>query len=83
MNLMSAPVVIGAALMSAPALWQGFVTGTMPVDVALTRALIALVGCWVAVSAVAMLVGTPPPRVTIVPVGDDATPAEQPAPPAT
>jgi hypothetical protein len=46
--------VLGAAtVVSSPALWLGLVDGTLPLDVALTRYLIALVVCWAALSLVA------------------------------
>lgn len=46
--------VIGAAtLVSAPALWLGLVDRTLPLDVALTRYLVAVVLCWAAMSLVA------------------------------
>lgn len=46
--------VLGAAtLVSAPALWLGLVEGSLPLDVALTRYLVAVVLCWAALSVVA------------------------------
>lgn len=46
--------VLGAAtLVSSPALWLGLVDRTLPLDVALTRYLIALALCWAALSVVA------------------------------
>jgi hypothetical protein len=46
--------VLGAAtLVSSPALWLGLVDGTLPLEVALTRYLIALGLCWAALSLVA------------------------------
>jgi len=46
--------VLGAAtLVSSPALWLGLVDRTLPLDVALTRYLIAVVLCWAALSLVA------------------------------
>jgi hypothetical protein len=48
------PQVLGAAtLVSSPALWLGLVDQTLPIDVALTRYLVALVLCWAALSLVA------------------------------
>jgi hypothetical protein len=48
------PRVLGAAtLVSSPALWLGLVDRTLPLDVALSRYLVALVLCWAALSVVA------------------------------
>lgn len=59
MNLLS-PVVLGAAgVCASPALYQAL-TGGMPMEVALSRYLVALGLCWVAISVVAALVGEPP-----------------------
>ncbi len=64
MNLLS-PTVLGAAgLCASPALYQALVTGGMPLEVAMTRYLVALVLCWVAISLVAALVGEPPTPAT-------------------
>ncbi|WP_232680779.1 hypothetical protein [Nocardioides sp. R-C-SC26] len=49
-----------AAILASPALWQGFVTGEIGMDVAVTRYLIVLGVVWVGLSALAMLVGSPP-----------------------
>lgn len=60
MNLLS-PTVMGAAgVCASPALYQALVTGAVPVEVAATRYLVALVICWLAISVVAALVGEPP-----------------------
>ncbi|MGV3563769.1 MAG: hypothetical protein ACO1ON_10845, partial [Nocardioides sp.] len=60
MNLLS-PTVLGAAgVCASPALYQTLVTGGVPLEVAMTRYLVALVLCWVAISLVAALVGEPP-----------------------
>ena len=46
--------VLGAAtLVSSPALWLGLVDRTLPLDVALTRYLVAVALCWAALSVVA------------------------------
>jgi hypothetical protein len=58
--MFSAPVLLGAVLASSPALYQGFVTRTVPLEMAGGRFAVALVIAWVAMSAVAMLVGEPP-----------------------
>ena len=60
MNLLS-PTVLGAAgVCASPALYQALVTGGVPVEVAMTRYLVALVLCWLAISFVAALIGEPP-----------------------
>ncbi len=57
MSPLSAPVLGGAALISAPALWGAFVTGTTPTEVALTRFLVCAVLCWAGLAVVSLLVG--------------------------
>lgn len=56
-----------AALPTSPALYRGLVTGELPVDVALTRYLVAVVAVWVALSLLAGLVGpsTPAPVLAV------------------
>lgn len=58
-------IVLGsAAVVASPALYQGFVTGTMPFHVALVRYLVATLISWAAISLVADLVvssGSPAP----------------------
>lgn len=61
-------VLLAAALLTSPALWAGLVTGTMALDVALTRYLVVTAGCWVALSLAAGLLG---PRPEPQPVRDD------------
>jgi hypothetical protein len=56
----STPVLVGAALVSSPALWN-VLQGTAPAEVALTRYLISVVICWMALSLLAMFVGPVPP----------------------
>jgi hypothetical protein len=53
MSPLSASVVGAATVVSSPALWQALVDRTLPLDVALTRYLVALVLCWAALSLVA------------------------------
>jgi hypothetical protein len=69
-NLASGTVLGLAALPTSPALYRGFVTGELPVDVALTRYLVAVVAVWLGLSLLAGLVGpsTPAP----VAVADEA-----------
>ena len=62
MSPFSAPVLLGAAVLSSPALW-GSLTGHMRLEVGLTRYLITVVICWLALAAFLSLVG-PPPRQT-------------------
>ncbi len=57
---LSLPVLVGAALVSSPALWRALDGAGAP-GVALTRFLVCLVLCWAALSGVSLLVG-PPPR---------------------
>lgn len=59
MNLLS-PFVLGAAgVCASPALYAAL-TGGMPMEVAMSRYLVALGICWVALSFVAALIGEPP-----------------------
>lgn len=60
-GLLSMPVLLGAVLLSSPALWRALVDGNGSPTVALTRFLVCAGLCWVALSVVAVLVG-PPPR---------------------
>ncbi|RNL62637.1 hypothetical protein EFK50_12835 [Nocardioides marmoriginsengisoli] len=55
MSPLSPTVLTGATLVASPALWASLVDRTMPLDVALTRYLIALAVCWVLLSLVAEL----------------------------
>jgi hypothetical protein len=71
----SAPVLVAAALVSSPALWN-VLQGTTPAEVALTRYLISVVLCWMALAAVAMLIGPVPPATSVTPADADA-PTEQ------
>jgi hypothetical protein len=81
MRMLSAPVLLGAALCSSPALYQGFVTQTVPVELAASRFAVALVIAWVAMSAVAMLIGEPPkPEVEEPSALDETVPLEAVAP---
>lgn len=59
MSPCSAPVLGGAALLASSALWQAVVEGTLTLEVALTRYLVAVVVAWVALSTVVTLVGSP------------------------
>lgn len=89
MRMLSPPVLAGAVLASSPALYQGFVTRAVPLEQAGSRFLVALVIAWLAMSAVAMLVGEPPKPIAdgapgadpAVPLGVDATPPRDPLAP--
>lgn len=82
MRMLSAPVLLGAAIASSPALYQGFVTQTVTVELAASRFAVALVIAWVAMSAVAMLIGEPPkPEVEEPATGLDETVALGAVPP--
>jgi hypothetical protein len=70
MSPLSAPVLGGAALLTAPALWRS-VTEAMPLDAALTRYLLAVLLCWVALEVVVTLFGRP--------AAPTATEADEPA----
>ena len=56
MSPLSAPVLGGAALLTAPALWRS-VTDAMPLQAALGRYLLAVLLCWVALEVVVTMVG--------------------------
>jgi short subunit fatty acids transporter len=59
-NLASAPVLGLAAVAASPALYQGFVTGALPLDTTLIRYLVAVVVVWVGLSLMAMLIAPSP-----------------------
>lgn len=62
MSPFSAPVLVGAALVSSPALWN-VIQGSSPADVALTRYLVCVVLCWMALAIVSFVVGPAPDQV--------------------
>ena len=64
MSPLSPAVLGGAAVVASPALWAGVVDGSMPLDVALTRYLIAIGICWAVLSVIVELAftGGGPPR---------------------
>ncbi len=74
MSPFSGPVLGGAALLSAPALWSSLVVGTMPVADGLLRYLAVVAICWLGLSVVATLVG-PAPRAIVRP-GEPGAPSE-------
>lgn len=61
MSPFSTPVLLGAAVLSSPTLWRA-VTGHMRLEVGLTRYLITVVICWVALAIFVSLVGPPPAK---------------------
>lgn len=48
-------VLAVAAVLTSPALWSSLVEGQMPLEVAVTRYLVAVGVCWVALSVMASL----------------------------
>lgn len=61
---LSGAVLGAAALVSSPALWGG-VQGTMPIDEALTRYLIAVAVCWLVLAVVVDLTFPSPGTVRV------------------
>lgn len=80
MSPLSPGVLGSAALVASPALWSSLVDGAMPLDVALTRYLIAIGICWAVISLVVELALPAPGSVKPVPVkvDPDAAPVEAP-----
>jgi hypothetical protein len=72
MSPLSTGVLAAATLVSSPALWLGLVDRTLPLDVALTRYLVALVLCWAAMSLVAAWAFPEPGSVKVEPRPDPA-----------
>ena len=79
MSPLSVPVLGGAALVASPALWSAL-DGSMPMDVALTRYLIAVGICWALISVVAEFAFPTPGSVR--PRPDAADPPARPVPEA-
>ena len=77
MSPLSAPVLGGAALVSAPALWSSLVEGTASPTYGITRYLISALVCWLALEVVAMLVGP------VKPAGPEQAPAPEAQEPKT
>lgn len=73
MSPFSAPVLGGAALVSAPALWGAWV-GSTSIQTALLRYLVCAALVWVGLAVVSMLVGPTPRRQTVVEVEASAAP---------
>lgn len=72
MSPLSASVIGAATIVSSPALWLALVDRTLPLDVALTRYLVALLLCWAALSLVATW-AFPDPAAVKRPVEEDPT----------
>jgi hypothetical protein len=75
---LSAPVLGGAALISAPALWGAWV-GTTSVQTALLRFLVCALLVWAGLAVVSMLVGPAPRRQSVVEVEPSVTPTATPS----
>lgn len=60
----SGGVLLVAALLCSPALYSTLVTGSMPLDIGLTRYLLVTGACWVALSVAASVVW--PARTTVM-----------------
>jgi hypothetical protein len=77
MSPLSSPVLGGAALVSSPA-WWNVLNGNAPASVGLTRFLVSMAICWLALEVVAAFVG-PAPRPALSEAHD--APREEPADP--
>ncbi|HEY9563288.1 MAG TPA: hypothetical protein VIR30_05905 [Nocardioides sp.] len=75
LNPASPPVLLAAALIVSPALWDALVVGSMPLDTALTRFLLAVVAAWVVLSVAANLL---PARAPVKKDEPDVNPAPKP-----
>ncbi|MFL6158147.1 MAG: hypothetical protein ACJ72D_18805 [Marmoricola sp.] len=71
MSPLSPGVLGGAAVVASPALWSSVVDGTMPLDVGLTRYLVAIGVCWAVISLVAELAFPAPGSIRPVPAEPD------------
>jgi hypothetical protein len=69
----SAPVLGGAAVISAPALWGAWV-GTTSIQTALLRYLVCALLVWAGLAVVSMLVGPAPRKQGVVEVEPSAAP---------
>ena len=79
MNLISSRVLGAAAVLAAPVLYEGFVTGSVAIEVALQRYLVVAVIAWIGLSALEALVG--PPARAAPETDEPADAADQTAPP--
>ena len=69
MNLLSTPVLGAAALLAGPPLWQGLVTGVVPLEHAMSRYAVTVALVWLALSAVVMLIEGTGPAPSLQPQG--------------
>ena len=74
MSPFSAPVLGGAAVISAPALWGAWV-GTTSIQTALLRYLVCAALVWAGLAVVSLLVGPAPRRQDVVEVEPSASEA--------
>lgn len=58
MSPFSGTVLVSAAVIASPALYQGFVTDVMPTEIAAVRYLVAVLICWAAISLATELLHT-------------------------
>ncbi len=83
MSPFSAPVLGGAALMSAPAWWNA-ADGAVPLTDAVTRFLVCVAICWVALEVLTAIVGPAPASAAASrSSGTDDGESEEPAPERT
>jgi hypothetical protein len=79
MSPASFPVLGLAAVAASPALYNGLVTHTLPIEMMLTRYLITVAVVWAALSVLAMMIGSgpkPAPESAVVqPPGEELPPA--------
>jgi hypothetical protein len=66
MSPFSGPVLGGAAVLSAPALWSSLVVGATPVAAGLLRYMVAVLVCWAGLGLLVAMVG-PAPRADVKP----------------
>jgi hypothetical protein len=71
MNVFTAPALLGAGLVSAPAFWGVFVTGTTQSQTALLRFVVAAALAWAALNALALVVGPTPGDTGATPEAPD------------
>jgi hypothetical protein len=74
MSPASFPVLGLSAVVASPALYNGLVTGSIPIDQMLTRYLITVAVVWAALSLLAMMVGSAPKPVKV----ETAAPTDEP-----
>lgn len=73
---LSGGVLAAAAVVASPALWGSLVEQTMPLDVGLTRYLVAVAASWLVLSVVVEL-AFPAPGAVRVRSDDSAEPPDQ------